>query len=487
MRKFHYFLFAAAMLMLSVSAQGQIGRRFPSERKVIKDPVTGVELVFLTSQQGVGNAKPYQTHNQWTCDGKWVIFTSSQRVQGEALLVNEETGDIVQVTEGGYNGMLNLSRKEMKLYISRPHYDKETRKQLDKYNKEVAALRKQMQASGQQAGQRQQLQTKTPRPVVGNEFVAIDLAAVLADSEAGKMKKMSEYETVLGVTPVEWGGGTLAALDGDEKIAFFSVGREYAASQAGDMVMEKTFGPRNMGAGPSGLAYMDLTNGECHYIRTIPFQVGHIQGNPWHAKEVVFCWETGGKAPTRVWAMNADGSNYRPVYKEASHDWVTHEAVITEDEIVIAVLGHRPISETQEASDNTGDPTNPGQELSWGYSGTREYATGIATVNLRTREFILEGQIPFGSGFWHVAGSVDGNWVAGDDFARNIYLVDRHTHELIHLSAGHKETASDHPHPTFKPDGTAIEIQSAMLQEDGRSRDICIIKMPQYLLDRYKK
>ncbi len=317
------------------------------------------------------------------------------------------------------------------------------------------------------------------------EFVAIDLAAVFADSEAGTMKEPSAYETFLGVTPAEWGGGSLHALDGDEKLAFFSTSGEYAAAQAPDMEMEEDFGPRGMGAGPSGLAYMDITTGECKYIRTIPFQVGHVQGNPWHAGEVIFCWETGGKAPTRMWAMDADGSNYRPLYRETSHDWITHEAVINEDEIAFAVLGHREINEEQVDVDNSGDPLNPGQELGWGYSGTREYATGLGVVNMRTREFKMEGQIPFGSGFWHVGGSVDGNWVVGDDFDRNIYLVDRNTNELILMSTGHKPTAGNHPHPTFKPDNSSVEIQSAMLQEDNRSMDICIIKMPWSLRNKY--
>ena len=39
-------------------------------------------------------------------------------------------------------------------------------------------------------------------------------------------------------------------------------------------------------------------------------------------------------------------------------------------------------------------------------------------------------------------------------------------------------TAADHPHPTFSPDGTKIEIQSAMLSEDDRSMYICIIPVP---------
>lgn len=32
----------------------------------------------------------------------------------------------------------------------------------------------------------------------------------------------------------------------------------------------------------------------------------------------------------------------------------------------------------------------------------------------------------------------------------------------------------------------AYEIQSAMLSEDGRSMNICIVKMPQHLIDRYR-
>ena len=110
---------AVLAILVAAPASAQIGRRFPSEKKVIKDPKTGVELVFLTSQQGKGDSKIYQTHNQWTADGKWVIFRSN-RVPGEAMAVNEETGVMVQVTEGGYSGMLCVARNSMNLYIQRP-------------------------------------------------------------------------------------------------------------------------------------------------------------------------------------------------------------------------------------------------------------------------------------------------------------------------------------------------------------------------------
>jgi oligogalacturonide lyase len=98
---------------------------------------------------------------------------------------------------------------------------------------------------------------------------------------------------------------------------------------------------------------------------------------------------------------------------------------------------------------------------------------------------IIAGQTPSGSGLWHVHGSQDGRWAVGDDFERNVYLIDRKTREMITLTGGHKATAADHPHPTFSPDGTKIEIQSAMLSEDNRSMNICIVHLPETWLKRY--
>jgi oligogalacturonide lyase len=182
----------------------------------------------------------------------------------------------------------------------------------------------------------------------------------------------------------------------------------------------------------------------------------------------------------------SDGSGLRPLYPEAEYEWVTHEAVISRDEVAVAIMGHRKIP-------NTGGTTtagtavggaNPGQEAAWGPSGTREKPTGLAIVNLRTREMTIAGQTASGSGLWHVSGSSDGRWAVGDDFSRSIYLIDRHTSEMMLLSTGHKETAADHPHPTMSPDGTKIQIQSAMLSADNRSMNICIIPVPEAWLKR---
>jgi oligogalacturonide lyase len=421
----------------------QIGKRFPSERKVVKDPVTGAVLTFLTSTSA-GDSKIYQTHNQWTADGQWLIFRSG-RVKGEAMAVNEQTGDLVQVTEGGYTGMLNVARKSMKLYFMR---------NIDS-SKRVGGTVK---------------------------IIEVDLAKVFADSKSGKKKPVSAYERVCGTTPEEIGAGGDMALDGDENWAYFRVSKEEAAKHlAAGIKLEPNFGPRKMGAGPSGIAGMNIHTGEIKYVVSVPFQIGHIQTNPWLAGEIVFCWETGGKSPQRTWTVLADGTGLRPLYPEADYEWVTHEAIISRDEVAMAIMGHRPIPRTGAVSaPQTGvNGANPGQENAWGPSGTREKPTGLAIVNLRTREMKIEGQTPTGSGLWHVSGSPDGKWAVGDDFSRSIYLINRKTHEMKLLSAGHKQTAADHPHPTMSPDGKKIEIQSAMLSEDNRSMNICVISIPE--------
>jgi len=426
--------------------QAQIGSRFPSERKVVKDPITGQKLIFLTSTQA-GDSKIYQTHNQWTSDGKWLIFRSN-RVKGEAMAVNEKSGELVQVTEGGYVGMLNVARKSMKLYFMR------------KMENDSTSL----------------------------TIVEVDLAKLFADSKDHKLKPATEYQRICGTTLPELGAGGDMALDGSEEWVWFRVGKTEAAKHlATDVKIETSFGPRKMGAGPAGIAGMNIKTGEIKYVTSVPFQIGHIQSNPWVDGQIIFCWETGGKSPQRTWIVNSDGSGLRPLYPESDFEWITHEAVISNDEVAIAIMGHRKIkteSDTTSVKGTDVTGANPGQDNSWGDCGTREKPSGLGVVNINTREMIIAGQTPSGSGFWHVNGSADKHFLVGDDFARNIYLIDRKTHEMMLLSAGHKVTAGDHPHPTFSPDGTKIEIQSAMLSADNHSMNICVIPVPKKWLNR---
>ncbi len=438
---------SAVFLLIGSLAFSQIGTRFPSEKKVIIDPVTGQELLFLTTKP-LGDSKTYPTHPQWTSDGQWLVFRSN-RVKGEAMAVNEKSGEIVQVTEGGYNGTLCMAQKSMKLYFMR------------------AAEGKAMQ------------------------IIEVNLSKVFEDSQSGKMKPLSAYERICGQTPADMGASGDMALDANEEVVYFRIGKEEAAKYlAPNTKLEGNFGPRNMGAGPGGIGSMNINTGVLKHVVSVPFQIGHIQSNVWNPGEIVFCWETGGKSPQRTWTVLSDGTGLRSLYPESEYEWVTHEAVISKDEVAMAIMGHRKIDIQKETpvtitdSKEVRNPINPGQESNWGPSGTREKPTGLAIVNLRTREMAIVGQTPSGSGLWHVHGSSDGKWAVGDDFSRSLYLIDRKTKEMRLLTTGHKETAADHIHPTFSPDGTKIQIQSAMLSEDNRTMNICIVKVPKEWLSR---
>ena len=456
-------------LVLASTASAQIGRRFPSEKKVVPDPVTGIPLTFLTSTPA-GDSKIYPTHPQWTSDGKWLIFRSS-RAAGQAMAVNEETGDILQVTEAGYTGMLCVARHSMKLYAMRDPTDGAGRG-----GGAVPALGAPPAGSGA-PGARGAGPNRPRRPF---QIVEIDLAKLFADSAADALKAATVYERVCGTIPADMGaaGGDMA-LDANEDVAYFRMSGGNLASRlpAGTKVAEP-FGPRGMGAGPAGLAGMNLQTGDIRFIVAVPFQIGHVQTNPWVPGEIVFCWETGGKAPQRTWTVMADGTGLRPLYPEAAYEWITHEAVITKDEVAIAILGHRRPTAIE----------GPGQEAAWGSTGTPDHPTGVGIVNVRTREMRTVGQVPVGdpgNSIWHVNGSADGRWAVADDFQYRLWLIDRHTGEMILLSDnGHKRTAADHQHPTFSADGTRVEIQSAMLSADGRSMNICIVPVPASWLAR---
>ena len=426
-----FFIFFSGQLFRCYS---QIGRRLPSEKRVVRDPVTGAELTFLTSKPGVKDSKIYQTHNQWTADEKWLLFRSD-RLGKEAIAVNEETGDMVQATEGGYaGGYLIVSRKTMTLYVMRQ-----------------AAEGKDM------------------------NLVKVDLGRLFEDSRSGKLKPESHYQKICGTIPADYDAHGDMALDADESWIYFRVGKEKAAKHLPPGTkIEKPFGPRNLGAGPTGIARINVKTGEVAHVVSVPFQVGHIQANFWVPGEIVFCWETGGKSPQRTWTVKSDGSDLRPLYPEADYEWVTHEAIFSPDEVAFAIMGDRkatynPDSRTfSDASD-------------WGPAGIRMKPSGLAVFNLRTNEMQIAGQAPKGGSFWHVTGSADGKWLAGDTFERNVYVINRENNRMTLLTAGHNRKAPDHVHPSFSPDGTRIQIQSSFLSEDGSAMHICIIRLPENL------
>jgi oligogalacturonide lyase len=459
-------LFLPAMLGLApVAAASDVGKRYPSEMRTFVDKVTGLTVTALTTSS-FSDAKPYQTHTTWTSDGKWIIFRSNRSGNGsQAFLVNETTGDIVQLTDGPNTGTgsLNLSRKSMKLYFMRGG----------------AGFRRGAPPPD----------APSPNAPPPRQIIELNLAPLLADSKAGAMKDPATYERVVATLPADLRDAGGFALDADETKLYWGVSwgarppeppsrferasRDASGNQAEtadrSLVDQRNTDPTEtrdaarkrfeaMGRGPGGIRSIDVQTGEIKTVIDVDFRMGHVQCNPWVPGEIIYCHETTGDAPQRMWTVMGDGSSNRPLYVETPDEWITHETVATRDEVMFLIIGHLPY--------------------------LRMKPTGIAVINLRNDQMKILGQVEESAGrargtggFWHCNGSPDGRWAVGDTFAGNIYVIDRHNGRTTLLTTDHK-MRPDHTHPIFSPDSKRVLIQSGLFS-DGKNLNLMVVTLPQ--------
>lgn len=441
----------AAASLLPVHASN-VGKRFAPEKTTYTDPVTGVAVTVLTTAAS-NDSKPYQTHPTWTADRKWILFRADRGGANgsQAFLVNEQSGEIVQLTDapGTGTGSLNLARKTNKLYYMRG-----------------GPVSRPGEVTPEQA---------SPPP---RHLIELDLDRLLADALAGQPGEAARYERLVATLPADLRDAGGFALDADDSAAYWGVawgpppprpaGAPREARTAGD---RRTIDNRNLdpseardaarkrfadaGRGPGGIRRIDLRTGEVTKVIDVDFRMGHVQTNPWVPGEIIYCHETTGDSPQRMWTVKADGSGNRPLYVETPDEWVTHETVSGPDEVMFNIMAHLP------------------------YLGTKP--SGVAVINLRTDEMRILGQNA-GRGLWHCNGSPDNRWAVADDFNGAITLIDRRSGEQTVLTTGHV-MRPDHAHPIFSPDSRSVLIQSGRLS-DGEHLDLMLIPIPASLQDR---
>jgi oligogalacturonide lyase len=381
----------------AAAAGSDVGRRFPPERQVLVDRTTGALLTALTTA-AADDAKIYQTHPQWTASGTHVVFRSVGRSEDgrpQLFAVHELTGGIVQLTDGpGVNARpasLALARRSDKLYHLRHEEGGPTR------------------------------------------LVELDLTPLLAEGAPGAAGEGAGRERVVAALPPDYRGQGGLALDAEERVAYLGVDlREAPPREPGQPLPQV----------PGGIRAVDLATGAYTKVIDVPFRVGHVQANPWVPGEVLYCNETAGDAPQRMWVVKADGTGNRPLFEEGPTDLATHEVFVDRDHVMFNLMGRWPAQ--------------------------RARPSGIMVVGLRDGSVEPVGQVP-GRGFWHGAGTADGRWALGDTFGGELYLVDRRSGERRLLTAGH----SGHAHQSFSPDGTRLLFQSGLLS-GGKSLDLFV-------------
>ena len=200
-----------------------------------------------------------------------------------------------------------------------------------------------------------------------------------------------------------------------------------------------------------------------------------MQTNPWMPGEIVFCWETGGKAPQRTWTVMADGTGLRPLYPEAPYEWITHEAVISKDEVAIAMCDNgRLITESRAGAElwhrgDVGASDRRGHRQS-ADARDADCRAGSRVVRRAARTGMSPDR-PTAAG----PPATISPMRSGSSTATTARAI---------LLAGPQKTGADHIHPTFNADSTKIEIQSALISKDNRSLNICVVPLPKALLDR---
>lgn len=423
------------------SKPNPLGTIYPTEWSTYKDAVTGIEIKVLTDTVS-HDSYIYQTDPMWSADQRFLLFRSSVRAggdkrQGQFFLMEVATGRILQITDGDH-GSVFMANRSNDIFI----------------NRRVDVLNKRKKATGEQTW----------------NLYRMNIDELWQDALAGKVKSHDKYEHLLASMSMNDSilgrpGGWCVSCDDD--FAYIVVERKGTEEEKRQM-MEQAFTPAGnqpIKIKPSlgGVRKINLRTGEVSIVVNTLFKVGHIQASRFINDEILFCNETGGDAHQRIWYVRADGSDFRPIYKETPLDWVTHETFQTKDYVYFNILGFQ--------------------------ERLRKQATGIMRLNLRNNDVECLGNVELessdlngkpmlgGRGFWHCNSTRDGKYAAGDTFAGNVYLINVATGERT-LIATDCRMKPDHAHPHFSPCGRYLLFQSGHFT-NGKRLNLMMVDLEQ--------
>lgn len=379
------------------------GQRFPSESLTITDPVTKNKIIALTTSRHT-DTKIYQDHPNWTADGRYIVFTSNRNTTAGGNLT---FADPAARRGGGrqYYAISMDSHEIVQVTTGTGVGDL-----LLAHKKNVAFRFR------------------------GNQVIGLNLGQLLKDSEAGAVKDSASYDGVVTTIPENLRPGGMCLDVNDSRI--------YFSTRAGN--------------DSSAIYSVDLDTKKTTLLTVVPFRTGHFQANPFKSGEMMYCWETGGDAPQRIWILSVDENGKvvnRPGYAEKAAEWVTHEVYVNADNILFNVMGH--------------------------LDRLQKNHNGIVLLNIRTNKAKYLANAKELGGYWHAAGTPDLKWAVVDTFDGSIYRYDLQNGTATLLSKGHRPGTQSpfspqaHAHQSISPDGKWALINSSMLTDS----DIMLISL----------
>ena len=438
---FAILFFGASFAQKNSDKPHSLGTIYPSEWTTYKDALSGIDIKVLTDTTS-NDSYIYQTDPMWSADQRFLLFRSSVRAggekrQGQFFLMEVATGRMLQITEGDH-GSVFMANRTNDIFI----------------NRREDVLGKRKKPTGEQTW----------------NLYRMNIDQLWEDALAGKVKAHDKYEQWVASMPMNDSilgrpGGWCISCEDD--FVYVVVERKGTEAEKEQMMAQafKPAGNQPIKIKPSlgGVRKINLRTGEVSIVVNTLFKVGHIQASRFVNDEILFCNETGGDAHQRIWYVRADGSDFRPIYKETPLDWVTHETFQTKDHVYFNVLGFQ--------------------------ERLRKQASGIMRINLRTDDVECLGNVELegfeqndkpmldGRGFWHCNSTRDGRYAAGDTFAGNVYIINVATGERT-LIATDCRMKPDHAHPHFSPDGRYLLFQSGHFT-DGKRLNLMMVDLKQ--------
>jgi len=179
-----------------------VGRRFPSERKLYRDAVTGHDISMLTTSPAKDN-KIYQTHPNWTADGRHIVFTSDRTGTNQYFALSIDTGVITQLTNDKGPGNVFVSRTNGKMfYISQRTIwelninaicNLKENKQNNRFRRKVASLPDKLTVSGTLS-----LDSNGKDIYIGVQYDEGSWGLLALNADTGKFRKVIDLDFRIG-------------------------------------------------------------------------------------------------------------------------------------------------------------------------------------------------------------------------------------------------------------------------------------------------
>ena len=304
-------------------------RKYPTEKMTYKDITTGQKITMLTTSEAKDD-KIYQTHPNWTADGRHIVFRSDRSGTNQYFAISVKTGTIVQLTDVKQPGNACLSKRKNRMYYVSDNkiwnldidsiLQSNGRRQQDEFRNKVADLPENARLSGTIS-----LDSNEQEIYMGVQYTTASWGLLSLDVDTGKYSKIIDTKFRIGHCQAhpstsglimycwETGGDSQQRMwivnsNGRENGPFYKeTYDEWVTHEVwwGQNKALFTIWPGNeeMLKKPYGIAYISLEDKSLHILNQRKYW--HVGGSP-DGK-----WAVGDTFDGEIYLINADSGRAR--------------------------------------------------------------------------------------------------------------------------------------------------------------------------------